>query len=203
MAGVKNVINLVGSLTVALCVQLSGCAGGYDVRSSVEDDGTIIDRTVDNELGVEGAGDYADYAIPDTDIHAPAVDMVFLLDAARHRAADGSTTYILLFSYTGSQPLSIENRRSLEIVIDDLPPIVLRGQGQVDRREDTLNETHTESFDYLITIDTLVMLSRAREATVTVTGSEFELRGFFREANFATYRKFVDDYVDDYVDWQE
>jgi hypothetical protein len=183
---------------LAVTALIVGCAGGYRVQSSIGADGTVIDRMVDNAIALEGEGQYSDYAIPGVDMDLVGIEQSCFLNASRHRAPDGSLTYYLLFSYTGPQRLNIGHRRSLELVIDRKYSIVLVGQGEVARDQDKMNKTFTESFEYLIPVETLVMLSRADEANVIVTG-EFELRGYFDGGNFSNYVKFVENYVD----WHE
>jgi hypothetical protein len=183
-------------LALVFAFYLVGCAGGLNVGTSVEPDGTVIDRMINNEIGLEGEGEYSDYAIEGSRMDLVGVDQYCYLDASRHRELDGSTTYFLEFSYTGPRELYIERRKSLELVIDGGAPVVLIGQGEVAREEDKMNKTYVESFRYLIPVHVLVKSANAKEVDVIVTGRDFVLNGYLLENNFDNYKKFVKDYVE-------
>jgi hypothetical protein len=183
-------------LALVLVLYLVGCASGLNVETSIEPDGTVIDRMVNNQIGIEGEGEYSDYAMGGSTMNLVGVDQYCYLNASRHRELDGTTTYFLEFSYTGPRELYIERRKSLELVINGATPVVLIGQGETAREQDKMNKTFVESFRYLIPVHELVNLSDAKEVGVIVTGRDFVLNGFFVENNFNNYKKFVKDYVE-------
>lgn len=187
-----------GAKWFLLCVSvyLVGCAGGYRVQTSVEADGTVIDRMVDNEVGLEGEGEYSDYAIQGSQMDLAEAERQCFLDASRHRAPDGEVTYYLLFSYTGPRHLEIAKRRSMELFIDEHTSLTLRGRGQVTRDENKMENTFSESYDYEISDEVLVRLANANEVKVVVKGSEFDLDCYFVDRNFENFRKFVKEFVD-------
>jgi hypothetical protein len=176
-----------------------GCSAGYRVESSVDARGVEIDRMVDNEIGLEGEGEYSDYAMYQTDMYLTGVEQHCDLNAWRQQWPGGQTTYYLHFSYTGPRYLNIQNRRSLKLVIDLYTSTTLEGRGEVTRAEDKMYKTFTESFDYLIPVEYLVTMAGADDVQVIVEGVDFELRGYLTEKNFADFKKFVADYVD----WNE
>ncbi len=183
-------------LALVFVLYLVGCASGLKVETSVEPGGTVIDRMVNNEIGVEGEGEYSDYAMDGSSMDLVGVVHYCYLDASRHREPGGATTYYLEFSYTGPRELYIERRKSLELVIDGATPVVLVGQGEAAREQDKMNKTYVESFKYLISVHTLVRLAGAKEVGVIVTGRYFVLNGYFVKKNFANYKTFVKDYVE-------
>jgi len=177
-------------------VLMVACAGGYRVQTSVEADGTVVDRMVDNEVGLEGEGEYSDYAIQGSTMDLAEIERQCFLDASRHRAPDGEVTYYLLFRYTGPRHLEIAKRRSMELFIDEHTSCTLLGRGQVTRDENKMEQTFTESYDYEISDDILVRLANANEVKIVVKGSEFDLDCYFVDRNFENFRKFVKEYVD-------
>jgi hypothetical protein len=186
------------ALLLALCVASisAGCAAGYRVETSVDARGVEIVCTVDNEIGLEGEGEYSSYAMYESEMFLSGVEHHCYLDASRRLYPDGQTTYLLRLSYYGPRYLNIQNRRSLKLVIDQHTSTTLEGWGEIVREEDKMNKSFHESFDYLIPVDYLVTLSRANEVLVTVDGIDFELTGFLTDANFDIFRKFVAEYVD-------
>lgn len=181
-----------------VAAHLVGCMGGYRVQTSVDADGTVIDRMIDNEIGLEGEGVYSDYAIQGTQMDLAEVERHCFLDASRHRRPDGEVTYYLLFRYTGPRYLEIAKRRSLELLIDDHTSCTLLGRGQVKRDENKLEKTSTESYQYEISDRVLVRLANAHKVSVVVTGSAFDLECYFVPNNFENFRKFVKEFVDWY-----
>ena len=125
---------------LVLFALLSACAGGYRVQTSVESDGTQVDRTVDNEVGIEGEGEFSDYAIPETQIDLVGVEQHCYIDAVRRRKPDGTVNFYLLFSYTGPLELHIVNRKSLRLVIDKHATVVLEGRGEVKRYAEEMSK---------------------------------------------------------------
>ena len=192
----RNASGLRGVHTLTLALFLVGCAGGISVQTTVQEDGTVIDRVVGNEIGIEGEGEYSDYAIHGSTMDFVGVDQYCYLDPSKHRAADGVVTYYLEFSYTGPRELYIERRKSLELVIDRLYSVVLVGQGEITRDQEKMNNTFVESFSYLITANELVKLAEAKQVQVVVTGREFALTGFFTKNNIDNFEGFVRDYVE-------
>lgn len=162
----------------------------------MDDDGTEITRMIDNEIGVEGEGEYADYAIRGTRMDLAGVEQHCYLDPARHLEPNGDTRYYLLFTYTGPRDLHIVNRRSLSLVIDGTATAVLVGRGDVIRQYSPMNGVYTESFYYYIPAEVLVRLAEADEVNVVVTGRDFQLDCYLLDKNFDGFRRFAKEYVE-------
>jgi len=175
---------------------LSCARGGYRVERSLSGDGVITDRLVQNEITLEGEGDYADFAIDGVQQNLVGVDQQCFLDPARRWDRYRTATYFLLFSYTGPRELFIERRRSLELVIDGYYSTKLVGQGEPARTADQMAGTYTETFEYLVPAEVLARVAQSDEVILTVTGREVTLHGFFDAKNFENFRRFVDEFVE-------
>lgn len=174
-----------------------GCAGQFKVETSVDPDGCTVTHVTENEVGLEGERGYADYAIQGIDIDLAGVERAVFLDPVK-RARPGETpVYFLRMTYTGQEELYIERRRSLELMIDNYGPYVLKGFGPVSRVHDAGNKTHTESFDYVVPVDVLMLVIKAQEVTLVITGRDIVIHGYLLDRNFDNYRRFVDEYVDE------
>jgi len=181
---------------IALALLAVGCARlSCRVQTLVEADSVVVDRMVENQIGLEGEGRYSDFAVPGVGMDVAPVERVCFLNASRHRAPDGTTAYYLSFSYTGPDQLIIEERRTMELEIDGADPITLERHGEVSRTQSDLNESSTESCDYEIAAQVLKLLAHARSVHVLVTGSGAEVNGYFLQSNFENFKRFVDGYV--------
>jgi hypothetical protein len=182
-------------LAPLLAAGLLACAGGYHVERHVDELGTetvVMDK---NEIGIEGEGEYSDYAISGTEMYLTGVEQYCALDAARRTKMDGSRHYYLRLSYTGPRELNIVDRRSLKLVFDDQSVVTLAGRGEVERESEPMIGSWSEMFYYAIDDEVLVRMSEADEVHVIVTGSEFELQGYLLDRNFDAFQAFVKDYV--------
>jgi len=158
--------------------------------------GKLTTRMVGNEIGVEGEGEYSDYAIQGTRIDLTGVDQHCYLDAVRRRGADGRPVYFLLFSYSGPRDLHIVNRKSLTLLIDEHTSVVLTGRGEVEREVNEVSQIYAESFYYLIEPEVLARVANADEVDIVVAGREFELKCYLLDKNFDNFQRFVKEYVD-------
>ena len=178
-----------------LALTAAGCAGGYHVERSVDADGVAVDRMVGNEIGIEGEGEYSEYAIAGSRMDLAGVEEQCYLDAVRHSGSVRPPTYYLLLSYSGPRDLHIVNRRSLTLVIDENASVTLSGRGDVERKAEEVNKTYTESFYYLVPAEVLVRIADAKKVDVLVAGQEFELKCYFLDRNFDNFRRFVKQFV--------
>jgi len=181
---------------IGLALLAVGCARlSCRVQTLVEADSVVVDRMVENQIGLEGEGRFSDFAVPGVSMDVAPVERVCFLNASRHRAPDGTTAYYLSFSYTGPDQLIIEERRTMELEIDGADLITLERHGEVSRTQSDLNASSTESCDYEIAAQVLKLLAHARSVHVLVTGSGAEVNGYFLQSNFENFKRFVDGYV--------
>jgi hypothetical protein len=180
-----------------LALSASGCAGQFNIKTSIDEDGYTITQLVDNEIGIEGERGYGDYAIEGVDIDLAGVYRAVYLDPVKRARFGETPVYFLRLTYTGQEELHFERRKSLELKIDGHGPYVLRGSGAVSRSHDAPNNRYTESFDYAVEMDVLLLISRAQDVTLVITGRDVVLDGYLLDRNFDNYRRFVDKYVDE------
>jgi hypothetical protein len=175
---------------------VAGCGlSSYRVDTFIEPDSTVVDRMIENQIGLEGEVDYFDYAVPGVNMEVSAVERVCFLNASRHRRTDGTSAYYLAFSYTGPDQLMIEKRPTMELIIDGAAPITLDRHGDVTRIRSELDGSFTESCDYEVTAHALKTITGAKSVRVLVTGTESKVQGYFTRANFDNFKRFVDSYV--------
>lgn len=178
-------------IPVLLAALLAACAGGAPAtRTDFEDDGTVTQRTMGNEIGLEGEAEYSDFAIGDTETYIEGQVRYCTLDAGRRVDTDGTVTWVLFLSYTGPQKLVIERRRSLEVLVDGKYRSTLVGQGQPKRSENRIEGSYTESYEYAIPEGVLAEITTADDVIITVTGGEFTLRAYLTAQNIERFKEF-------------
>jgi len=180
-----------------LALTVVGCAGQFDVKTSIDDDGYTVTHLADNEIGIEGERGYGDYAIEGVSIDLAGVDRAVYLDPVKRARAGETPVYFLRLTYTGQEELHFERRKSLELMIDNYGPYVLRGFGAVSRTHDAINNFHSESFDYAVDMDVLLLIAKADDVSLVITGRDIVLDGYLLARNFDNYRRFVDEFVDE------
>ncbi len=183
--------NVVWIVAAAILVgQTAGCASPYHINKQTHDDGTEDYVLFNNEIVVEGAAKY----------HAEfqegnySLDRQCFLDVRRSQHGNGDLTYGLIVRYVGSDWLTIEKGRSLELVIG-INSFVFSAEGDLDRQKDPTGNFVTETLDYPVSSDILRRLTDADKVDVIVTGRAGEVRGYFDDRNFANIRRFVHEYV--------
>jgi len=181
------------ALAAILAAIVAACSGGGPaLQTDMEDDGTVTQRMTGNEIGLEGEGQYSDFAMGDAEHYIEGQVRYCSLDAGRTVAADGTVAWVLFFSYTGPQKLVIERRKSMEILVDGQYNSVLTGQGTPERSENKIEGTWTESYEYVIPDGVLAGIIDADDVLITVTGGEFTLRAFLTVENIARFKEFYD-----------
>jgi hypothetical protein len=184
---------LAGPALLLLSGLFAGCAGGAPaLQTDMEDDGTVTQRMIGNEIGLEGEGEYSDFALGDSEHYIEGQVRYCTLDAGRRVGADGTVTWILFFSYTGPQKLVIERRKSMELLVDGKYKSVLTGQGTPERAENKIEGSFTEHYEYAVPEGVLASVAEADDVIITVTGGEFTLRAYLTSENIAAFKEFFD-----------
>ena len=178
---------LLVSAIVMLCAQ--GCAGRYHADSHTNEDGSVVMRTVANEIPVEGGVRY----IGGSEFRSK-VEKRCVLDAAKRTDSDGNVTYYLMLECSSPEGLDIRVGRSLELTIDR-NRYVLNAEALARKERDSTGEFLTEALDYPVAADFLVEIADAQNVVVDVTGADGHMRGDFSVENFATFRRFVNENV--------
>jgi hypothetical protein len=177
----------------ALAGLICACAGsGPATRTDVEDDGTVTQRMMGNEIGLEGEGEYSDFAMGDTETYIEGQVRYCTLDLGRRAAEDGTVRWIFFLGYTGPQKLVIERRKSMEVLVDGKYRSVLVGQGSPERSENRIEGSFTESYAYEVPAGVLDGITTADDVVITVTGGEFTLRAYLTADNIARFREFFE-----------
>ena len=167
------------------------CAGtGPELQTVTADDGTVTQRMTGNEIGLEGEGEYSDFAMGDSEHYIEGQVRYCTLDAGRRVSAGGTVTWILFFSYTGPQELVIERRKSMEILVDGKYKSVLTGVGSPQRSANEIEGSFTESYEYEVPEGVLDGIVKADDVVITVTGGEFTLRAYLTAENIARFSEF-------------
>jgi len=182
---------VLGSIVMVSALLSAGCAGRYRVDTQTGADGTTTHTVINNEIATEGGTKYYD-GYSEGGRH---VEKRCFLDLRARDKSGVGRTFELVLTYIGSTALNIEPGRSLEIVIGLNSTVLSAGGGAVRRSKDPSTKLVTESLDYPVSPQLLLEMAEAETIQVIVSGGDGELRGSFDDENFATLRRFVDDYV--------
>ena len=174
-----------------LCFLLSvGCAGRYCIDTNTGADGTTTYTMASNEIDIEGGTKYDAFAQQDHHIEKRC-----FLDLRARDKPGAARTFQLVLTYIGSTALDIAPGRSLEIVIGLNSTTLSAGGGEVTKSMDPSTKLVTESVAYPVSSGLLIAMSEAEAVQVIVIGQDGKVKGSFSDRNFATLRRFVEEYV--------